>query len=505
MNLDTIHLLEEVIELSATPLTGKALEYATASLREREQATRQKLFAEGIRLRVAAEAWPFTTVNKRSRLARQAAAAVLAMGMPAAMPLQQATAQENKPAVEKSKQEKESGSVVGVIRVPNGMGIPAAVVTFTNLDTKTVQTFRTDDSGRYSAALKPGQYSVKVEVLGTQAIERAALPVKAGEHKRLDFTVRDFNYGIAEMAPPPIGKEIPPEVLVPSPQTDTLKQVPQQPKAYDHAVAETAAHPLKTTASIVGNVKDQTGALVPNAEITVTDISVGTRQKLKTDSNGHYEIHDLKPGKYTIRVTSLGFKALEQTIELQSSEVKQLDMLLRVGDIGCCEYVAGPMMEPRNPWRHKDKPFTYYIGDDADHGTLQGVAKLVYGHANLWVEIFEANRKTIPLPSKLSGGSAITIPKVQRHAPKLVAQVKPDFPARAKANNFSGDAVLDVALNDDGTVKTVDVIEGDAALADAARSAVKQWRFEAPKTPDAHSFVVVVTFTKQGGVKTIIG
>ena len=64
----------------------------------------------------------------------------------------------------------------------------------------------------------------------------------------------------------------------------------------------------KDAGSIVGAVKDQTGASVANAKVTVTDTERGTHQETTTNDSGEYVVSPLRVGHYTVTVEHPGFK-----------------------------------------------------------------------------------------------------------------------------------------------------------------------------------------------------
>jgi TonB family protein len=73
----------------------------------------------------------------------------------------------------------------------------------------------------------------------------------------------------------------------------------------------------------------------------------------------------------------------------------------------------------------------------------------------------------------------------------------------ARRQHVWGDVVLDVALKEDGAVAQTSVIDGNPLLAEAAESAVEQWRYQ-PLVVDGKpvvKFVVVVSFGKGGKVR----
>ena len=64
----------------------------------------------------------------------------------------------------------------------------------------------------------------------------------------------------------------------------------------------------KDAGSIVGTVKDQTGATVPNAKITVSDVERGIRLETSTNESGEFVAGPLRVGRYTVTVEHPGFK-----------------------------------------------------------------------------------------------------------------------------------------------------------------------------------------------------
>lgn len=58
------------------------------------------------------------------------------------------------------------------------------------------------------------------------------------------------------------------------------------------------------------------------------------------------------------------------------------------------------------------KPFAYKMGSLEDGGTLSGVARLFYGDARKWRQIYNANSAIIKDPHKLTGRETLTIPKI---------------------------------------------------------------------------------------------
>ncbi len=282
------------------------------------------------------------------------------------------------------------------------------------------------------------------------------------------------------------------------PGTASLDLVAQQNKAPQASVADKQS----STSSLSGVITDPSGAVIPNASVSVRNLSTGTGATVKTNSAGQFVVGGLPDGNYTVEVESPGFKHVVKTgvvIKKASQETLNLNMQLQVSDIGCCEYAAIPM-NVKEDFLHKKKPFTYYVGDDNDHNTLKGVAEVVYGDASDWVYIRKAN-PDITNAKSLPRGTALVIPVRDQKAPKLISKIKPIYPPEALSKGIAGDVLLEVTLKEDGTVNYVNVIDGDAQLAQAAVSAVQQWRYRANAGTPNRPFLVLISFQKGGKVR----
>src|SRR6266852_3143862 len=66
----------------------------------------------------------------------------------------------------------------------------------------------------------------------------------------------------------------------------------------------------KDAASIVGIVEDPSGAVVPGAQITITDADRGTSFVTSTDGAGNYVASPLKIGRYNVKVGKKDFRTV---------------------------------------------------------------------------------------------------------------------------------------------------------------------------------------------------
>lgn len=89
------------------------------------------------------------------------------------------------------------------------------------------------------------------------------------------------------------------------------------------------------TASIDGTVTDPSGAVVPNAKITITNKDNGFVHTTTTNSTGNYKAAELPNGRYDLQAGAEGFKIYERKdITLNVEETVRVDVALEVGNVG---------------------------------------------------------------------------------------------------------------------------------------------------------------------------
>jgi Carboxypeptidase regulatory-like domain len=107
-------------------------------------------------------------------------------------------------------------------------------------------------------------------------------------------------------------------------------------------VSHAAAVAQQETATLTGAVKDASGALVPGATVTATNIGTNIATTTTTNEDGIYTIPSLRPGKYTVTVEIAGFsRVIRSGVTLQVAQVAQLDVTLQTGQITEAVEVVG--------------------------------------------------------------------------------------------------------------------------------------------------------------------
>ncbi len=83
---------------------------------------------------------------------------------------------------------------------------------------------------------------------------------------------------------------------------------------------------------ILGTVRDQAGAVVVGAKVTVTDVQRGVSRNLTTDTAGAYVAADLPPSVYKVHVESPGFRTVDrQNVQIEVASDVVADFTLQPG------------------------------------------------------------------------------------------------------------------------------------------------------------------------------
>jgi hypothetical protein len=86
--------------------------------------------------------------------------------------------------------------------------------------------------------------------------------------------------------------------------------------------------------SIVGTVTDTSGAVIPGASVTVTDIGTNQKQTLQSDTEGKYSFVNLIPANYRVEVTKSNFKRfVREGVPVQVGQATRIDPNLTVGNV----------------------------------------------------------------------------------------------------------------------------------------------------------------------------
>lgn len=90
-----------------------------------------------------------------------------------------------------------------------------------------------------------------------------------------------------------------------------------------------------TFGTILGTVSDASGAVLPNAKVTIRNVAENiVARELTSDGLGNYEAQNLKAGRYEISVTAQGFQKYTQSdVLLEARQTLRVNVNLNVGQV----------------------------------------------------------------------------------------------------------------------------------------------------------------------------
>ena len=94
-----------------------------------------------------------------------------------------------------------------------------------------------------------------------------------------------------------------------------------------------AANPTlaqSTFASVVGTVRDSSGAVVAKCLVAIDNTGTSVHRETLTDASGDYSIPNLEPGQYRVTIKAPGFEQFARAIELTARETVRLDGTMAV-------------------------------------------------------------------------------------------------------------------------------------------------------------------------------
>src|SRR5580704_6726127 len=95
------------------------------------------------------------------------------------------------------------------------------------------------------------------------------------------------------------------------------------------------------TGTIVGTVTDTSGAVVPNARVSITNVATNAKQNTVTSAAGAFSVPSLLPGSYQVEVASEGFSTqLVTGVELDVGKEVAIKVRLTPGAVNQSVQVA---------------------------------------------------------------------------------------------------------------------------------------------------------------------
>lgn len=184
-------------------------------------------------------------------------------------------------------------------------------------------------------------------------------------------------------------------------------------------------------ATISGVVYDPSGAAIPAATVTLSNLNTKNRETTSTGDAGEYVFAGIPAGTYELEIRKPGFKLLQRKDVLMNSNAQvRLDATMDIGEIS---------------------------------ETVEVIGK---GRQGLPVSL----RST---PQRIRVGGNV-------QATKLLFQMKPIYPERSQEQGIQGTVLLRAVIAKDGGLMSLGVMNSlaDPELAKAAVEAVQQWRYQ---------------------------
>src|SRR5258708_8205199 len=96
------------------------------------------------------------------------------------------------------------------------------------------------------------------------------------------------------------------------------------------------------SSTVLGTVKDSSGAVVPGATVTMKNTATGIRAMATTDADGSYQFLNVRIGTYSVRGELQGFSVAEaKDVAVTVNARQRVDLTLTVGNVGETVEVTG--------------------------------------------------------------------------------------------------------------------------------------------------------------------
>ena len=87
------------------------------------------------------------------------------------------------------------------------------------------------------------------------------------------------------------------------------------------------------SATIQGTVKDATGAVIPAAKVSITNLDTGVKNEAAANNEGRFVFPPVQNGRYKAHCEAPGMKAWEQEVVLDTGATVELNAILSLGAV----------------------------------------------------------------------------------------------------------------------------------------------------------------------------
>jgi hypothetical protein len=88
------------------------------------------------------------------------------------------------------------------------------------------------------------------------------------------------------------------------------------------------------TSGVEGTVKDSSGALIPGATVSITNVALGVTKTATSNPAGYFRVDGIAASTYRVEIKMQGFRTWVQTqLVLQVGEVRTVSPVLEIGQV----------------------------------------------------------------------------------------------------------------------------------------------------------------------------
>src|SRR5262245_53253618 len=196
-----------------------------------------------------------------------------------------------------------------------------------------------------------------------------------------------------------------------------------------------------TTATLVGQLRDSSAAVLPGAIVVATNEGTGVAREAQTDANGEFVLSALPAGFYTVRINLSGFKVLENKgLQLDAGQTVRQAFTLELGTLEETVTVVGvsPIIESSASLQ-------------ADRLTTQEVRELPVNRRNLTnlmsltPGVSTSGAGDVQMNGVASGGTGITVDGTEANS-NPEARSMAQYGGQNQISVMSLDAVAEVQI-----------------------------------------------------------